>query len=140
SMRTVPEVGRSSPRIIRIVVDLPAPFGPRNPVTTPGFTWKSIPSTAVLSPKTFISDRASIMSLSLCPWQRRYGPAEPADLGRRKEIGPRGSRNLLLEKERTAHVPEDAIAHEPPGSTGKVRGLSPDRRRVARTLRRRRPP
>ena len=29
----VPEVGLSRPRIIRIVVDLPAPLGPRNPVT-----------------------------------------------------------------------------------------------------------
>ena len=25
---------------MRIVVDLPAPFGPRNPVTCPGRTWK----------------------------------------------------------------------------------------------------
>jgi hypothetical protein len=28
---TVPRVGASSPMIILIVVDLPAPFGPRNP-------------------------------------------------------------------------------------------------------------
>ena len=34
---TGPAVGRSRPRIIRIVVDLPAPFGPRKPVTWPGF-------------------------------------------------------------------------------------------------------
>ena len=33
---TVPEVGLSSPRIMRSVVDLPAPLGPRKPVTTPG--------------------------------------------------------------------------------------------------------
>jgi hypothetical protein len=31
-----PDVGRSSPMIMRMVVDLPAPFGPRNPVTVPG--------------------------------------------------------------------------------------------------------
>ena len=31
-----PEVGASRPRIRRIVVDFPDPFGPRNPVTTPG--------------------------------------------------------------------------------------------------------
>ena len=31
-----PASGRSRPRIIRIVVDLPAPFGPTNPVTRPG--------------------------------------------------------------------------------------------------------
>ena len=32
---TVPDVGRSSPMIMRMVVDLPAPFGPRKPVTRP---------------------------------------------------------------------------------------------------------
>ena len=37
---TVPLVGRSSPTIIRIVVDLPAPFGPRKPVTRPGLTMR----------------------------------------------------------------------------------------------------
>ncbi len=36
--------------IIRMVVDLPAPFGPRNPVTEPGAMVKLMPSTAVLSP------------------------------------------------------------------------------------------
>lgn len=33
-----PAVGRSSPRIIRMVVDFPDPFGPRKPVTRPGST------------------------------------------------------------------------------------------------------
>jgi hypothetical protein len=46
----VPAVGRSRPRIIRIVVDLPAPFGPRKPVTRPGSTVKSMPSTAAFLP------------------------------------------------------------------------------------------
>lgn len=35
---------------MRIVVDLPAPLGPRNPVTVPGSTVKETLSTAVLSP------------------------------------------------------------------------------------------
>ena len=48
--RTVPLVGRSRPSITRMVVDFPAPFGPRNPVTTPGSTTKLSRSTAVLSP------------------------------------------------------------------------------------------
>ena len=47
---TVPAVGASRPRIMRIVVDFPAPLGPRNPVTTPGFTVKVRSSTAVLWP------------------------------------------------------------------------------------------
>jgi hypothetical protein len=36
--------------IKRIVVDLPAPFGPRNPVTVPGAMVKLRVCTAVLSP------------------------------------------------------------------------------------------
>jgi hypothetical protein len=33
-----------------MVVDLPAPFGPRNPVTVPGATAKETESTAVCAP------------------------------------------------------------------------------------------
>ena len=36
SMVAVPDVGAVRPTITRIVVDLPAPFGPRKPVTSPG--------------------------------------------------------------------------------------------------------
>jgi hypothetical protein len=54
-------VGRSSPAIIRIVVDFPAPFGPRNPVTTPGSTTKLSPSTAVLSPYRLVRPSISII-------------------------------------------------------------------------------
>ena len=42
--------GRSRPRISRIVVDLPDPFGPRKPVTAPGRTSKLSPSTATVGP------------------------------------------------------------------------------------------
>lgn len=35
---------------MRMVVDLPAPLGPRKPVTMPGRTEKVSESTAVLSP------------------------------------------------------------------------------------------
>ena len=38
------------PMITCIVVDLPAPFGPRNPVTRPGRTSKLRPPTAVVCP------------------------------------------------------------------------------------------
>ena len=47
---TVPAVGLSRPMIMRMVVDLPAPLGPRNPVTVPGSTVKEMLSTASLSP------------------------------------------------------------------------------------------
>ena len=44
---TVPDVGRSSPMIMRMVVDLPTPLGPRNPVTVPGVIVKLSECTAV---------------------------------------------------------------------------------------------
>src|SRR5690606_27472358 len=56
-------VGRSSPRIIRIVVDLPAPFGPRKPVTRPGATLKLMLSTATFSPYRLVRFCASIMGV-----------------------------------------------------------------------------
>jgi hypothetical protein len=58
----VPLVGCARPRIIRSVVVLPAPFGPRNPVTIPGSTSKLTPSTALTAPKRFRSERTSIVA------------------------------------------------------------------------------
>ena len=52
---TVPALGRSRPTTIRIVVDLPAPFGPRNPVTRPGSIVQVMSSTAVLAPYRLVS-------------------------------------------------------------------------------------
>ena len=46
----VPAVGRVSPQIMRIVVDLPAPLGPRKPVTVPGSHRNDTSATAVCSP------------------------------------------------------------------------------------------
>jgi hypothetical protein len=54
--------GASSPRISRMVVDFPAPFGPRKPVTMPGRTVKVRPSTASLSPYRLVKPCASIIS------------------------------------------------------------------------------
>jgi len=42
------------------VAGLPAPFGPRKPVTTPGSTTKLSPSTAVLSPYRLVRPSISI--------------------------------------------------------------------------------
>ena len=55
SIRAVPDVGGSRPRIIRMVVDLPAPFGPRNPVTCPARMSTDRPYTAVLVPYVLVS-------------------------------------------------------------------------------------
>src|SRR5262245_58136393 len=46
-----PEVGGMKPVTMRMVVDLPAPFGPRKPSTSPRSTVKEMSSTARLAPK-----------------------------------------------------------------------------------------
>ena len=56
----VPAVGRTSPRIARIVVDFPAPFGPRKPVIVPGFTENVRSSTASVEPNRLLSPTTSI--------------------------------------------------------------------------------
>ncbi len=59
---TVPLLGRSRPRISRMVVVLPAPFGPRNPVILPGSTVNDRSSTAIVSPYRLLRLRASIIT------------------------------------------------------------------------------
>src|ERR1700694_2533334 len=49
-----PEVGGNSPQRIRIVVDLPAPFGPRKPKISPRFTSSETLSTATKSPNRLV--------------------------------------------------------------------------------------
>ena len=57
----VPEVGGVSPTMIRMVVDLPAPLGPRKPVTRPGRAVKVTSSTAVKPPYFLVSASTVIM-------------------------------------------------------------------------------
>src|SRR6185436_14322097 len=47
---SLPELGRTNPSRQRIVVVLPAPFGPRKPNTPPSGTLRSRPSTATVRP------------------------------------------------------------------------------------------
>src|SRR6185312_3430546 len=57
-MLTVPESGRVRPSSMSIVVVLPAPFGPRKAMISPGCTSRSMPFTARTLPKFFVSPRA----------------------------------------------------------------------------------
>src|SRR5438552_16242100 len=58
---TLPTVGGMSPVIMRMVVDFPAPFGPRKPSTSPRSTVNEMSSTARLGPKAFTSFSILIM-------------------------------------------------------------------------------
>src|SRR5579859_3423072 len=58
----VPELGARKPVIIFMVVDLPAPLGPRKPNTSPRFTERETSSTARIGPKCFVRWRTEIIS------------------------------------------------------------------------------
>ena len=60
AMRTLPASGSRKPVIIFMVVDLPAPLGPRKPSTSPRTTSSDMPSTATISPKRLRKSLASI--------------------------------------------------------------------------------
>src|ERR1051325_2164340 len=53
------------PVIMRMVVDLPAPFGPRKPSTSPRSTRNEMPSTARFGPNVFTKFSIVIMGLAL---------------------------------------------------------------------------
>jgi hypothetical protein len=55
-----PVSGRIRPKIIPIVVVLPAPLPPNNPTKSPLSTLKPIPSTAITSPKALVNPVTSI--------------------------------------------------------------------------------
>jgi DNA-binding response OmpR family regulator len=56
----------------RIVVDLPAPFGPTKPVTRPGRTVNVMPSSAVVAPNRLRSAATSMVGVFIPPF---YAPA-----------------------------------------------------------------
>ena len=58
----VPDVGARKPVIIFMVVDLPAPLGPRKPSTSPRPTAKETSSTATIGPNRRLKPRASIIT------------------------------------------------------------------------------
>ena len=51
--------------MVRSVVDLPEPLGPRNPVTSPEFAQNARPSTATRSPKRFVRFETSMTGVNV---------------------------------------------------------------------------
>src|SRR5688500_9255603 len=78
--RAVPALGRRKPVIIFMLVDLPAPLGPRKPSTSPAATWKLRLSTARLVPKRLLRPTTSIMASS--PEQQATDPGHVPGTGR----------------------------------------------------------
>src|SRR5690606_23354699 len=63
-MLAEPEVGARKPVSIFMVVDLPAPLGPRKPSTSPGWTLNDSASTAVCRANRLVRSLSSIIALS----------------------------------------------------------------------------
>ena len=61
----VPEVAGVSPTMIRMVVDLPAPLGPRNPVTRPVAAVKLTSSTAGAPLPYFLVSESTVIMPSI---------------------------------------------------------------------------
>src|SRR5690242_6491985 len=88
----VPEVGRSRPQSIRMVVDLPAPLLPRKPKISPRRTSNERWSTATKLPKRRVRSRTSIARLASGsaakgPLQARGGQVRAADGARPIQLG-----------------------------------------------------
>ena len=80
--RAVPASAASRPRMTRMVVDLPAPFGPTNPVTWPGATVNVMPSSAMPWPNRLRSPATSMV-------------ASMEEVVRKRPLhGPNGGRNV----------------------------------------------
>src|SRR5579863_3691834 len=77
-MVAVPASAASRPSMTRMVVDLPAPFGPTKPVTWPGTTMNVIPSSASTDPNRLRSPVTSIVASMLATLGNRTRPRRHA--------------------------------------------------------------
>src|SRR5690349_13606633 len=79
-MRAEPEVARISPRRMAMVVDFPAPLGPRYPKTSPSSMVRSSPSMAATLPYRLVSCSISI-AWATSPPGARGGSGHPPGSG-----------------------------------------------------------
>src|SRR4051812_33115737 len=126
----VPEEAGTRPVIIRIVVVLPAPFGPRKPVTVPGSRVKDTWSTTVRAPYCLVSPLTSIMRASargrsvrprgeLCregPGHRVGRTARPEVTGGRSNVIRKLTRGALFRATRAGRGETYAPRHEASGA------------------------
>src|SRR5580765_6745512 len=74
-----PDVGAISPHSTRMVVDLPAPLGPRKPKISPGWTSRFRSATAVKSPKRLVSFSMWTAGPEALGSMRQFLPAHQRD-------------------------------------------------------------
>src|ERR671912_2147897 len=101
AQRTSPVSAVASPNTQRIVVVLPAPFGPRKPTRRPGRAVNDSPSSAVTGPYRLVSPRISSIPPTLPsgaltrrprPGQRPGPRIERGPPSHLEDEGPRGTR------------------------------------------------
>src|SRR5262252_6791517 len=118
-MKTLPELGSSSPAIIRIKVVLPQPDGPSSTRNSPSCAARSMPFTAGTSANAFVRARVSTVLIPWEPRPRRLDQASvlpfPPDL-----LAPRlGLADRVLRRQRTGRcLGEHRVEH--PGREGLV--------------------
>src|ERR1700722_12968088 len=112
-----PALGSSTPRIMLIVVVLPAPFGPSRPTISPGATWKLTPSTARTSPNDF-SRRSTLRTQGtggIMPGRTRRpgGRVKPRLKTRYARFAPRVASRLPASSCRAIDLPGriDCVGH-----------------------------
>src|SRR6266446_5152364 len=110
---TAPALEGMKPVIMRMVVDLPAPLGPRNPSTSPLPTSKETPSTASFGPK----DLLRFSTLITAPLQNTY-----TDRPRLPEVPRPGRRNRILSQPRSGYK-QMTNDHQPALSSGGTKAL-----------------
>src|SRR6267378_7879216 len=110
---TAPALGGMKPVIMRMVVDLPAPLGPRNPSTSPLPTAKETPSTARFGPK----DLLRFSTLITAPSKNTY-----TDRRGLPEVPCRGRRNRILSQPRSGYK-QMTNDHQPAPSSGGTKAL-----------------
>src|SRR3954451_6787095 len=108
SRRMTPVSGSKNWVIIRIVVDFPAPLGPRKPTTWPRSMVKLTPSTAG-TPLKRLETRSS----------------ESSDIGSRLGVLPGRDTNARLGRRSTGRRPAAARRNEMSGGSGSSQGVSP---------------
>src|SRR6185503_19418945 len=89
-----PEVGAISPHSTRIVVDFPAPLGPKKPKISPGRTSRFRSATAVKSPKRLVSFSIWTAGPLVSGSMRHFLPAHQRD----EDVLERGLNLLVLER------------------------------------------